>query len=59
MTVIPGATSDNIQIYNNEFRNSKRGCQYTNTSNCSGYLSDGTPVAYMDYGLRVHDYELI
>ena len=55
VTVIPGSRSDNIQIYNNEFRNSKRGCQYTNTSNCSGQLSDGTPVAHMDYGLRVHD----
>ena len=55
VTVLPGSRSDNIQIYNNEFRNSKRGCQYTNTSNCSGQLSDGTPVAHMDYGLRVHD----
>lgn len=54
VTVLPGARSDNVQIYNNEFRNSRRGCQY-NTSNCSGNLTDGTPVAYMDYGLRVHD----
>ena len=59
VTVIPGALSDNIQIYNNEFRNALHGCQYTNTSNCSGYLSDGTPVAHMDYGLRVHDTNVI
>lgn len=56
VTVIPSATrSDNIQIYNNEFRNAKRGCEYTNPSNCSGQLPDGSPVAEMDYGLRVHD----
>lgn len=54
LTVIPGSRSDNIQVYNNVFSSTKTGCQY-NTSNCSGQLSDGTPVAYMDYGLRVHD----
>ena len=59
VTVIPGTQSDNIQIYNNEFQNSKLGCDYTNPSNCSGYLSDGTPVSEMDYGLRVHDTKYI
>ena len=59
VTVIPGTQSNNIQIYNNEFQNSKLGCDYTNPSNCSGYLSDGTPVSEMDYGLRVHDTKYI
>jgi hypothetical protein len=55
VTAIPGTQSDNIQIHNNEFRNAKRGCDYRNPSQCSGYLSDGSPVAEMDYGVRVHD----
>ena len=55
VTAIPGTQSDNIQIHNNEFRNAKRGCDYRNPSQCSGYLSDGSPVAEMDYGIRVHD----
>ena len=55
LTVIPGTQSDNIQIHNNTFHNDKLGCDYTNPSNCSGYLSDGTPVSEMDYGIRIHD----
>ena len=47
--------NDNIQIRDNEFRNAKRGCDPNNSSNCSGYLSDGSPVAEMDYGIRVYD----
>jgi hypothetical protein len=55
ITVIPGTQSDNIQMYGNEFRNAKLGCDYTNPDNCTGYLSDGTPVSEMDYGVRIHD----
>ena len=54
LTLGIGTQNDNIQIYDNEFRNAKLGCQY-NSSNCTGYLSDGSPVAEMDYGLRVYD----
>ena len=55
VTVGIGTQNDNVQIYNNEFRNSKMGCQQNNKSNCSGRLPDGTPVAEMDYGVRVYD----
>jgi len=40
-----GSQSDNIQIHNNDFRNTIAG-----SSN-----SDGTPTARMDYGVRVYD----
>ena len=43
VTVIPGAQSDNIQIYNNEFRNACVAVTTETPDNCSGYLSDGTP----------------
>jgi hypothetical protein len=59
VTVMPGSQSDNVQIYNNAFLNTRTGCQYTNTSNCSGRLPDGTPVAHMDYGIRVHNTKTI
>ena len=52
--VMPRPVSDNIQITENEFRNGSRGCQRNNRDNCSGALKDGTPVANMDYGVRVY-----
>ena len=52
--VAPRPASDNIQITENEFRNGSRGCQRNNRDNCSGALRDGTPVASMDYGVRVY-----
>jgi hypothetical protein len=55
ITVGIGTQNDNIQIHDNEFRNAKRGCDPNDASNCSGYLSDGSPVAGMDYGIRVYD----
>jgi hypothetical protein len=55
LTVIPGTQSDNIQIYRNRFQNAKLGCDYRHPHNCTGHLSDGTPVAEMDYGVRIHD----
>ena len=51
--VNPGTVSDNIQIANNEFRNALRGCNYLNYNMCD-YLSDGTPISQMDYGVRVY-----
>ena len=55
ITVGIGTVNDNIQIRDNEFRNAKLGCDPNNKSNCSGRLSDGSPVAEMDYGIRVYD----
>ena len=52
--VKPGPVSNNIQITGNEFRNSSSGCQHNNAENCSGMLKDGTPVAEMDYGIRIY-----
>jgi hypothetical protein len=46
-------TNHNIEILNNSFENDRTGCQYTRKSNCTGYMPDGSPVAYMDYGLQV------
>ena len=51
--VSPGTVSDNIQIANNEFRNALLGCGYPDPSICD-YLSNGTPIAQMDYGVRVY-----
>src|SRR3954452_829625 len=59
ITVGIGTQNDNIQIHDNEFRNAKRGCDPNNTSNCSGRLSDGSPVAEMDYAIRVYDTKTI
>jgi hypothetical protein len=51
--VYPGTPHENIQIHDNEFQNASLGCNYNNTDIC-GHLSDGTPIAEMDYGLRVY-----
>ena len=53
ITLYPGTTNENIQIYNNEFRNAVLGCDPNNHENCF-YLSDGSPIAEMDYGLRIY-----
>ena len=49
----PGTMNINIQIYNNQFINSLRGCNYLNSDVCD-FLPDGSPVSQMDYGLRVY-----
>ncbi|MFL5279609.1 MAG: hypothetical protein ACJ8AW_01065, partial [Rhodopila sp.] len=59
VTVGIGTQNDNIQIQNNEFRNAKLGCQYTNTGNCSGRMPDGSPIAEMDYAVRVYDTDTV
>jgi hypothetical protein len=49
----PGTTNQNIFIYGNEFRNALLGCNQTLMDNCY-YLSDGSPIAEMDYGVRIY-----
>lgn len=52
--IAPGRSSSNVVISGNEFRNDRAGCAYTDPGNCTGHLADGSPVAWMDYGLRVY-----
>lgn len=53
LSINPGTTNSNIQIYNNEFRNAQLACNYLNPDQCY-YLADGSPISEMDYGLRVY-----
>jgi hypothetical protein len=53
LSVNPGTTNSNIQVYNNEFRNAQLSCNYTNPDQCY-YLADGSPISEMDYGVRVY-----
>lgn len=53
ISVQPGGASHNVVVRNNEFLNAKRGCNYV-SGDCSGHLSDGSPVANMDYGVRAY-----
>jgi type IV secretory pathway ATPase VirB11/archaellum biosynthesis ATPase len=55
VSVNPGMVSHNVHIVDNSFQNNRTGCNYLNPSNCSGHLGDGSPVAFMDYGVRVYD----
>jgi hypothetical protein len=54
VSVQPGPGSRNVVIRNNEFQNSKTGCSFIDPGNCSGHLSDGSPVSLMDYGVRIY-----
>lgn len=51
--LLTGSSSNQVRFQNNTLYNGKTGCQYGN-NNCSGQLSNGTPVASMDYGIRIH-----
>lgn len=52
--VNPGRSNERIVLDKNVFHNSRTGCNYV-TGDCSGHLSDGSPVANMDYGIRAYD----
>ena len=57
LTANPGSQSDNIQIYDNEFRAATLGCQYG-----GGYcyhFPNGEPIAEMDYGVRIYDTRMV
>ena len=52
---VGGSGSDQIKIYQNNFINNSTGCNYNNMKDCSGHLADGSPVANMDYGVRIYN----
>ena len=53
-----GTVNRNIQIHDNDFQNASLGCSYLSPSQC-GHLADGSPIAEMDYGLRVYSTETV
>lgn len=55
VSVQPGAVSRNVRIVDNSFVNHATGCNYLDSSNCSGQLANGNGVvAFMDYGARLY-----
>ena len=51
--ILVNGSNRDITLSGNTFTNTKTGCQY-GTNNCTGHLANGSPVASMDYGVRVH-----
>lgn len=49
-----GSGSDNIKIHLNHFINDKTGCHVHDSGVC-GTIANGTPIANMDYGIRIYN----